>query len=458
MCRLLFFVAIFIFLPFNFLQAETLTEKLSGRILLQVNGKGEAWYVSPVNLQRYFLGRPKDAFNLMRKLGTGISNQDLEKIPVNLDFQSGVDSDYDGLSDNLEIALGTSSSLVDSDSDGFTDKQELSISFNLNGHGNLPIDLNFSSKQKGKIFLQVGSHGEAWYINPSDGMRYYLGRPADAFSLMRTLGLGIANENLALIPAETASHNISDLESKIFEAINQQRISNNLRPLIWNDEVAKVAREHSQNLADENESLTQEGKTCDYPIIHQEGLAIGDYSVNRLNNRGLYYFSMSGENIALVPAVSTVLSFAYNDPARAQFDTCVERREVMEDSFKSRLDGEPEIGKKLEIIKTEDKMRLQKFNEETSVDIDQQRWHSSEEVVSETVQGWMNSPGNKANILEENFDEGGTGIAKVGGYFISTQVFIKRISCGYKDAECCHDNKNLTYCYSPCFCQASLCQ
>jgi hypothetical protein len=62
--------------------ADSLASRMSGKILLQVEENGEAWYVSPDNSQRYFLGRPEDAFQIMRKLGLGISNSNLEQIPV----------------------------------------------------------------------------------------------------------------------------------------------------------------------------------------------------------------------------------------------------------------------------------------------------------------------------------------------------------------------------------------
>ena len=48
----------------------------------------------------------------------------------------------------------------------------------------------------GRILLQVESHGEAWYVNPQDGNRYYLGRPHDAFALMRVMGLGASNKDI----------------------------------------------------------------------------------------------------------------------------------------------------------------------------------------------------------------------------------------------------------------------
>lgn len=65
--------------------ADSLASRLSGKILLQVEENGEAWYINPVNQERYFLGRPNDAFELMRKLGLGIANKDLEQIPIATD-------------------------------------------------------------------------------------------------------------------------------------------------------------------------------------------------------------------------------------------------------------------------------------------------------------------------------------------------------------------------------------
>lgn len=52
----------------------------------------------------------------------------------------------------------------------------------------------------GKILLDVEQNGEAYYIYPKDKKAYYLGRPADAFKVMRDLGLGITNSDLSKIP------------------------------------------------------------------------------------------------------------------------------------------------------------------------------------------------------------------------------------------------------------------
>ncbi len=61
-------------------QAASLAQQLSGTILLDVERHGEAWYVNPANLRRYYLGRPNDAFRIMRELGLGITRKNLAKI------------------------------------------------------------------------------------------------------------------------------------------------------------------------------------------------------------------------------------------------------------------------------------------------------------------------------------------------------------------------------------------
>jgi hypothetical protein len=147
-----------------------------------------------------FLSRPADAFDLLRGEGVGITDADLNRIPIGLAALSGLDSDADGLPDALEDALGTDPRLADSDGDGFADPTEIVGGYDARGTGRRPIDADFAARQRGRIFLQVEGHGEAWWINPDDRRRYFLGRPADAFALMRSFGLGITTKNLSAIP------------------------------------------------------------------------------------------------------------------------------------------------------------------------------------------------------------------------------------------------------------------
>jgi hypothetical protein len=128
----------------------TMAERTAGKILLDVEHNGEAWYVYPGNLHRYYLGRPDDAFSIMRFLSLGITDANLAKIPTSTESFEG--------------------------------------------------DLALRQRLAGWILLQVEQHGEAWYVYPNDLKRYYLDRPDDAFAIMTNLGLGITAADLVQIP------------------------------------------------------------------------------------------------------------------------------------------------------------------------------------------------------------------------------------------------------------------
>jgi hypothetical protein len=209
----LFFLAITIFpvksvfaftitiLKGELVSAQGFSSSLSGKILLQVQAKGEAWYVNPNDNKRYYLGRPNDAFALMRALGVGITNDNLNKIQIGDGNLAGaVDADGDGLSDALEDSLGTDKNKADTDGDSYNDKTEILNGYDPFGAGRLSLDNEFARIQKGKIFLQVQKNGEAWYVNPNDNKRYFLGWPQDAFNLMQKFGLGVTNGDLDKIP------------------------------------------------------------------------------------------------------------------------------------------------------------------------------------------------------------------------------------------------------------------
>lgn len=151
---------IFIFMSPKATKAQTLASALQGRILLQVESHGEAWYVYPNDLKRYYLGRPSDAFAVMKNLSLGVKSNFLE--------------------------------------------QEI-----------------FPNRLAGLILLDVEANGEAYYINPKTLKRHYLARPADAFFIMRELGLGISNKDIGLIKEASVKldNNNSNLKSHIITGV-----------------------------------------------------------------------------------------------------------------------------------------------------------------------------------------------------------------------------------------------
>jgi hypothetical protein len=109
-----------------------------GFIFIETEKRGEAWYVNPGDFRRYFLGRPNDAFSIMKRLGLGVRHEVIEK---------GV----------------------------------------------------FSDRLKGRVLIDVDDKGKAYYIDPRNKKAYYLGRPEDAFKVMVDLGVGINEENIRRI-------------------------------------------------------------------------------------------------------------------------------------------------------------------------------------------------------------------------------------------------------------------
>ena len=120
--------------------STNLVSRLKGYILLQVENNGEAWYVNPVNSFRYFLKDGDTAYSVMRNMGLGISNANLEKLK------------------------SKEKTLVD--------------------------------RLKGRIVLQVEKNGEAFYVNPKTGALSYLKNGFEAYKVMRNLSLGIKNDDL----------------------------------------------------------------------------------------------------------------------------------------------------------------------------------------------------------------------------------------------------------------------
>ena len=275
---------------------NNLSQKLSGRILLQVQLHGEAWYVNPVDQKRYSLGRPNETLAVMKQLSIGITNSDLNKIPLGPFTTDRADDDQDGLPNNTEIALGTNPNSQDSDNDGYNDALEIANGYNPLGSGRLPLDINFTKKHLGKIFLQVESRGEAWYVNPTDQKRYFLGSPADAFVIMKNLGLGITNSDLAEITIgyikQTSTVSVDKQPNEILSSAAQAiRTGETEKALTYFTPTLHKAIEYTMNFLD------AEGKLTLANIL--SGSSLNSSTTDEKIYKNEVYFSLGGYNVLL---------------------------------------------------------------------------------------------------------------------------------------------------------------
>jgi len=86
-------------------------------------------------------------------------------------------------------------------------------------------------------------------------------------------------------------------------------------------------------------------------------------------------------------------------------------------------------------------------------------YKTPDEVVDDSVTGWMDSPPHRENILQPEFDEAGMGAAydPVNESFYFTQLFVTRIHCGYNGSSCCYTEGYLPWCYVPLNCTDNIC-
>ncbi len=178
------FLALLI-LPLS-VKAEELVDRLQGRILLQTESNGEAWYVNPSSKERSYLGRPEDVFRVMREFGLGIKKTELQSY----------------------------------------------------------LDSSFPERLAGRIMLNVEGLGEAYYISPDDLRGHYLGSPSQAFQVVRQKAIGITNNNINKIKVVDSSVDrlASQAEQKPVARKNEDRkeptpspVASSTSPIISDD-------------------------------------------------------------------------------------------------------------------------------------------------------------------------------------------------------------------------------
>lgn len=137
---------------------SALQARLKGRILLQTQQHGEAWYVHPDDGLRYYMRDGEIAYQMMRSFGLGITDADLAKVPS-----------VDEATEMLSVTSACTTNAT-------------------------------AKRLAGKILLQVEQNGEAWYVHPTLCYRIYLRDGSAAYDTMRYLSLGISDADLTKLP------------------------------------------------------------------------------------------------------------------------------------------------------------------------------------------------------------------------------------------------------------------
>ena len=276
----LLILLLFLLLPLNLAKAESPSLKLKGRILLQVEANGEAWYVNPISQNRFYLGRPADAFRVMREQGLGISNKDFDSFK-----------------------------------------------------GAAPVRL------AGRILLKVEDSGKAYYVNSVDLKMHYLGRPADAFNVMKNMGLGITDSNLALIAVDEKSSPVITEEM-----INQNNPEEQKPDEVAAPESDTVATSTDSNATEETATTTEEvvvddtaSSTCVWLVEYFDhsrptGDPLATSSANEIN----FDWGLEGPS-----QLSVINNFSLRLTANCNFlEGNYEFKTVFDDAIRVYFDGE----------------------------------------------------------------------------------------------------------------------
>jgi len=99
-----------------------------------------------------------------------------------------------------------------------------------------------------------------------------------------SVGVDAPRPRIVPVAAKPATVNIASVEHLAFDLLNKRRIDNGLSPLVWNEEVAALAREHSADMA-----------IMRY-FSHKD--LNGGYVSDRADSHGIKKWIAIGENIA----------------------------------------------------------------------------------------------------------------------------------------------------------------
>lgn len=132
---------------------EGFTKKMYGKMLLDVEGNGEVYYVDPVTGGKEYLADGTSAHKLLERRALGISEENFAKL-----IQGDAKED---------------SSVCD--------------------------EADLGKRLRGRIVIRTEENGEAYWIYPDNCRAYYAGTFDAAYQLMKNYSLGIKKADLARV-------------------------------------------------------------------------------------------------------------------------------------------------------------------------------------------------------------------------------------------------------------------
>lgn len=170
--------------------ANEIRDRYAGSFLvLDNNFSKEYWYVNPQSQEKYLIKDGKIVSRLLKTVGVGIRNVDLNKIATSSD--------------------------------------------------SILVDYELSYKMRGQILLQVEEYGQAWYVNPIDNYRYSIANGQEGFATITKLALDINSVKLNAINAvdnnNFIDHDDDDIDFDIYNYVKDYLKTDFYRPARVND-------------------------------------------------------------------------------------------------------------------------------------------------------------------------------------------------------------------------------
>ena len=233
----------------------------------------------------------------------------------------------------------------------------------------------------------------------------------------------------------------------VFDAVNQVRMSENISPLIWDDGLATLAQRHSTDIVEyaepshvgtDGRDPAQRGIDAGY-VLCGKPAAINQYErlqmliIEFQNNMNDYdilvqnYEQTADELDSLISEYNKVATnpdkFYILDSMQQAIQQKTSQLDLMylqlQQTYGRLLDGYEKLYALYSIVNDSIAQGLLYRGVSENIIL----LENSNDIVLDAIQGWLDSPGHKENMLLSAWQKTGVGIAYDGNRIIITQNF-----------------------------------